>query len=211
VDKAGYPQTMWRVDGRARIVTVAMSLLIVIAGCGPTTDPGTTGQNPTTAEAVIAELGSAAQPTKVTFERPAGFADSQDYHVVVPLYPNGVSQWIVPDGGQGGLDVIGITSYLLDRDVSGASDRELRELVRDYADKVDAVSTSEPEKSTVAGYPALTQSVKQPGRDNAFTYEATYVFAGPYLVHVMCQYDRQRAAIAEACASVLKTLRLAIT
>jgi len=65
--------------------------------------------------------------------------------------------------------------------------------------------------ATVAGYPALTQSVKQPGRDHVFTYDATYVFAGPYLVHVMCQHDRQRAAIAEACASVLKTLRLAIT
>jgi len=138
VDIAGYPQTMWRVDGRVRIVAVAMSLLIVIAACGPTTDPGTTGQSSTSAEVVNAELGSAAQPTKVTFDRPAGYADSQDYHVVVPLYSNGVSQWIVPDGGQGGLDVIGITSYLLDRDVSGASDRELGALVRDYAEKVTA-------------------------------------------------------------------------
>jgi hypothetical protein len=157
-----------------------------------------------------ATFGTAAEPLKVTFDRPDGFAEAEGYHVAVPLYPNGVSRWVRPNVPADALDVIGVQSYLLDHDVSGANADTLTRLVDDYANQVQAKSVTTPVQSTVAGHPALTQSIVQPGAPRGnFTYDATYVFAGPYLVQVMCQYDRARAAVVKACAQVLGSLQLA--
>ena len=156
-----------------------------------------------------ATLGEAAQPLNVTFDRPDGFTDVEGYQVVVPLYPDRVSRWVRPNVPANALDVIGVHSYLLDRDVSGADAATLAALADSYAAKVQAESVTTAVRSTVADHPALTQSIVQPGAPRGeFTYDATYVFDGPYLVQVMCQYDRARAAIAKGCAQVLASLRV---
>jgi hypothetical protein len=156
-----------------------------------------------------ATFGLAAQPLKVTFDRPDGFTEAEGYHVAVPLYPNAVSRWVRPNVPADALDVIGVQSYLLDRDMSGADADTLTRLVDDYANKIQAKSVTTAVQSTVADHPALTQSIVQPGAPRGdFTYDATYVFDGPFLVQVMCQYDHARAAIAKGCAQVLASLRL---
>jgi hypothetical protein len=73
------------------------------------------------------------------------------------------------------------------------------------------VQASTPVASTVAGHPALTQTIRQPGdTGRAYVYEWTFVFAGSHLVQVMCQVDRKAAAVASGCATVRATLRLVL-
>ena len=89
-----------------------------------------------------ATLGAAAQPLNVTFDRPDGFTDVEGYQVVVPLYPDRVSRWVRPNVPANTLDVIGVHSYLLDRDVSGADADTLAALADSYAAKVQAESVT---------------------------------------------------------------------
>jgi hypothetical protein len=48
---------------------------------------------------------------------------------------------------------------------------------------------------------------RAPARRVPLTYDATFVFAGPFMAEVICQYDKQPDVIHTACASVLATLR----
>lgn len=149
------------------------------------------------------------KPVTVEFDMPDGFTRVTNYAVAAPLYPVRETQWIVPSGAEGGLDVIAITSYVLDRDVSGESDNQLVARIQDYAQQVHATSTSAPAKTTVADYRAFSQQVVQPHDPGGrFTYDATFVFSGPYLVQVICQYDHEQSTVARGCAAVLATLRL---
>jgi hypothetical protein len=143
----------------------------------------------------------------VTFEVPAGFTRTTNYRILVPLHPVRESQWVVPTGTSG-LDVIVVTSYVLDRDV--ADDRYL-ETLTGYADKVAASSTTAPVRTTVADHPAFQQTIVQPSSHGPLTYDATFVFAASNLVQVMCQHDNQPDVIAAACATVLQTLRIGFT
>jgi hypothetical protein len=197
------------------ILATVTGFLAAAAWSGPRVPPRQEQQDRSVPATIVqsdgaAAWGPAAQPVRVTFDRPDGFTEVDGYHVVVPLYPTGASRWLRPNVANDALDVIGVHSYLLDRDVSGANLDTLAALVDSYASEVQAETATKPFHSTVAGHPAVTHSIVQPGGPRGdFTYDATYVFAGPYLVQVMCQYDRERAAIAKACDQILASLRLA--
>jgi hypothetical protein len=131
------------------------------------------------------------------------------YQILVPLYTGGVSEWRRPADARG-LDVIGVTSYLMDDDVTEASDDALVGRIEGYARKVGAHAVSPPERSRdpVAGLPAWQQTVEQPGPAGTYRYMATYVFDGWALIQVMCQYAGRAEQIAAACRKVLDTLRM---
>jgi hypothetical protein len=140
----------------------------------------------------------------VTFDVPTGFAFVTGYRILARLHRLGETRWVVPTGTQG-LDVIAVTSYVLDDDI--AEDR-FPEALRGYADQVAATSVTTPVPTTVADYPALQQTVVQPSSTGPLTYDATFVFAGPNLIQVICQYDARPDMIKAACSTVLDTLHI---
>jgi hypothetical protein len=196
----------WREHKRACVV--ALLLLLGLTGCvepvdEPRDPPTTVGEQ--NAEGT-SSLGGAAKLIAVDYNRPAGFVESDDFALLKPLYPNGTTQWMVPEDSEGIGDVIAVTAY---PPTGTAATGELEELVDGFAEQVDAISASDPVRSTVAGYPALTQSIEQPdGESGSVTYDTTYVFAGTYLVQVLCQYDDEREVILAGCADVQASLKL---
>src|SRR5204862_5899495 len=64
---------------------------------------------------------SPAEPAVVTFDTPDGFVADDEYMIVVRLYPVFAAQWRRPAEVRG-LDVIAVVSYVMDRDVSTATE-----------------------------------------------------------------------------------------
>ncbi|MEO3744078.1 hypothetical protein [Plantactinospora sp. B5E13] len=185
---------------RGTALAAALTLLLVPAllGCsagrsGPPEPP--------------AEPTTPSEPVPVEFDVPSGFTDTDDYRIAVPLHPVRTTRWVVPAGTRG-LDVIAVTSYLLDADVSVEPDDRFPARLAGYADKVAAISATPPVRTTVAGHPAWQQSIVQPDDREPFRYDATFVFAGHFMVQVICQYDQRPEQISAACQEVLDTLRL---
>jgi hypothetical protein len=178
-------------------VALFVAVLWLLVGCSSVHSPGKSaaaGQPP-------------HEPVPVTFTVPPGFAKTTDYVINVPLHPLRATQWVVPEGTLG-LDVIAVTSYVLDQDVTADPDERLTGRIAGYAAQVSAISATPPVKTSVAGFPAFQQTVKQPSRTGPLTYDATFVFAGHFLVQVICQYDKQPDTIRSACRVVLDTLRI---
>ena len=104
--------------------------------------------------------------------------------------------------------MIAVTAYLLHADVSAGPEDRLTARLDTYARQVAATSASTPVKTTVAGYPAWSQTLERPAGAESLRYDATFVFAGWHLVQVLCQYDGGREQIRSGCRRVLDTLRL---
>jgi hypothetical protein len=172
-------------------------VLLVLVACTPRTTPGRQAQAP----------APQTDTVPVTFEVPAGFSRTEAYTILVPLHPVRNSQWVVPTGTRG-LDAIAVTSYALDADVTHAPDNALVAAVESYARKVEAISATPPVPSTVAGHRAFRHSVEQPSSSGPLAYDATFVFAGQYVVQVLCQHREQPDLIRTGCAAVLDTLKL---
>src|SRR5262245_39273237 len=111
--------------GLGWVPVVTLMLMVGLLGCGPAHDADQdtgrdAGQSPEQSQEAPprGRLGEAAG--RVDFELPRGSVESQAYHVVTKLYPDVQSRWLVPDGTDGGLDVIGVhlyrTSLDFDRD-----------------------------------------------------------------------------------------------
>jgi hypothetical protein len=185
-------------------VALLMAVVPATNGCGGHPSP------PNPDRPTGPEPKRPAQPVGVTFDTPTGFVESTTYRIVVPLHALAASQWRIPQG-PAGPDVIAVTSYVATDDSTGAGDDELVARVTGYARKVAATAASTPERTAVAGYPALRQSIEQPRPDGgSFTYDAVYVFAGWYVVQVMCQYATARDQILTGCRTVLDTLRIGV-
>jgi hypothetical protein len=150
-------------------------------------------------------------PARVDFTVPTGFVESYDYHILNPLYPVPVVDFLIPIGsGRDNGEVIGVASYLMDVDVTGHADAQLVARIKGYVTFLKA-EASEPVRSTVAGRPAFTTAVKEPSSDGGFyTYDATFIFAGTHLVEVACQYANQKDLVDKACASVLSSLKVVL-
>lgn len=178
--------------------TILVAILALLVGCSAgrsgTSEPPA---GPTTP----------SEPVPVEFDVPSGFTDTDDYRIAVPLHPVRTTRWVVPAGTRG-LDVIAVTSYLLDADVSVEPEDRFPARIAGYADKVAAISSTPPVRTTVAGHPAWQQRIVQPGESAPFRYDATFVFAGHFMVQVLCQYDQRPEQIGAACQEVLDTLRL---
>lgn len=176
---------------RSHPVVAFLALAVLVGGCS---SPKTTPR----------AAPPPREPVPVTFDVPPGFAFTTNYRILVPLHPLRETRWVVPAGTQG-FDVIAVTSYVLDADV--AADR-FPDALSGYADKVAATSVTSPVPTTVDDYPALQQTVVQPSSSGPLTYDATFVFAGPNLVQVICQYDGRPDMIKTACSTVLDTLHI---
>lgn len=146
-------------------------------------------------------------PVPVEFDVPAGFAEVDGYRIVVPLHPLRTTRWVAPAGTRG-FDVIAVTSYVLDADASiEPEDRMVARIAR-YAEVVAATTATPPVRATVAGFPAWQQTLEQPHEPAPLVYDATFVFAGNFLVQVICQYDERPDQIRTGCRTVLDTLRI---
>jgi hypothetical protein len=148
-------------------------------------------------------------PLSPTFDMPPGFVHNQNYQLIVPLYDNRTTQWIVPNSRTSGLDVIFVVSYVADQDASRQSDDQIRSRMAGYDVKVSATKATTPMVTQIDSHRAWTQHLEQPvpGGGTA-VYDTTYVFAGSYLVQVGCQWQEQQALIASACRTVLASLQV---
>jgi hypothetical protein len=175
-----------------------LTAALAVGGCRPS--------NPTVA---ASPNEPARQPAAVTFDTPSGFSATEDYAILVPLLPARVTQFLAPTGMRS-LDVIVVNSYVLDADLSEAGDDQLLLRIGGYARLVRATAMTSAERTRVAGYRAWQQAIEQPGEGGPYRYDTTYVFAGWYLVQVMCQHDDQPDLIATGCRTVLDTLRIVV-
>lgn len=150
-------------------------------------------------------------PARVDVTVPSGFVEAYDYHIVNPLHPAPVVQFLVPaDAGPDNAEVIGVASYVMDVDVTASSDSQLVSRVMEYAAHLRAEAT-EPVKTTVAGLPAFTTAMREPAEGGGvFTYDATFIFTGRRMVSTSCQYDQEKALIERACASVLASMKIVV-
>ncbi len=150
-------------------------------------------------------------PARVDFTVPDGFVETYDRHIVSPLYPAPMAEFLVPsDSGPDNGEAIVVASYLMDVDVSGDNEVQLATRVKGYAASVKSAVT-EPVKSTVNGMSAFTMAIREPSSDGGFyTYDATFIFSGMHMVETICQYSEQKALVDKACAEVLSSMKVVV-
>lgn len=152
-----------------------------------------------------------AAPLTVDYDAPAGWVEDYGYSSAVNLYPAPHQVVLIPVAAKedyANLDVISVTSSLMDVDVTGRSDDALVSMVKGYTAKLKAEGTA-PAKTTVAGMTAFRTSIKQPRSAGGFyTYTATYAFAGTHLVEIDCQWEKQKAAVDTACAALTASVKV---
>lgn len=187
-----------------RVAVVLVLLLGALAGCRQApADPGFPTPAPDRAQP--------AAPAQVTYALPADFIKTDDYRPGHLYFPAPALEFLIPTDALGqfdNLEVITITSYLMDVDVSDWPEERIIELVRRMVAGVGS-PVVEPERTTVAGRPAYTLPVVEPsplGRRH--TYQATFIFDGTYLVQLQCQYERRQELIEQACAEVHESLEI---
>ncbi len=150
-------------------------------------------------------------PARVDFTVPAGFVEAYNYQTGNDLHPVPYATFLIPIGADtdlNNLDVLSVVSYLMDTDVMGASDADLVNRVKGYATQVKS-TPAEPVKTSVSGMTAFTLPLTEPKLGGGFyTYNATYIFSGQHLVQVMCQWEKQKALIDAACASLLGSVKI---
>jgi hypothetical protein len=154
-----------------------------------------------------------AAPLRVDFTVPAGFVEAYGYMTGNDLHPAPYTTFLIPVGAENNhsnLEVLAVVSYLMDTDVTGKSDGVLVNRVKGYATQVNSAVT-EPVRTTVSGMTAFTMPLKEPKRDGGFyTYDSTYIFSGPHLVQIMCQWEKQKALVDQACASLLASIKVVV-
>jgi hypothetical protein len=185
---------------------VALLLLLgALAGCRQAPlDPGFKAPHP--------DRPLPTLPARVDYTAPDGFVQVYNYETVDPLYPVPVSVYLIPADAVedfSNLDLLSILTYVMDVDVTDWSDQQLVDLVKDLVARVGA-EVVEPEPTTVSGLPAFTVPVFEPGSTPSlgYTYDATYVFSGPHLVQISCQYEDRRALIERACTALIDSVEI---
>lgn len=192
---------------RTRVAVVLVLLLGVLAGCRQAPlDPGFRPPDP---DRVLPDT-----PAWVEFPVPDGFVESYDYQTEHHLFPAPVLTFLIPlDAVEqfDNLEVVTIASYLMDIDVTGWPEERLVEVVRRMVRGVGS-PVVEPERTTVAGRPAFTLPVIEPARrGDPYTYQATFIFDGRYLVQTQCQYALRRELIEQACAALHESMEIVLT
>ncbi len=190
---------------RTSLLCVVLALALgVLSGCRQAPlDPGFHVPGP--------DETPAAAPLRVDFTVPAGWIETYNYSTGNDLYPAPHATFLIPVAAledPDNLEVLVVISYLTDTDVTGESDAELVSRVKGYATQVKSALT-EPVKTNVSGMPAFAMPLKEPRRDGGFyTYDATYILSGRHLVQVMCQWDKLKAEVDTACASLLASVKV---
>lgn len=188
-----------------RLTALATLVLLFAAGCteGGTVDDG--GGDTTAAEE---STGPAAptEPVGLALDPPTGFSAASGEDREVLFAENHVSQVFYVAGAEGGLDKIVVTSYLLSESVDTSSYDSQATIVTDYFKKLDSVISLNNFYPTVVHRQEGIFRYGEKDIDGVeVKWQDHFVFAGPYLVNITCQWDAYYAQIQSACGQVTET------
>jgi hypothetical protein len=173
--------------------------LIALAACGGSVSIG-------------GDAGSKVAPAGAPFSYvvPDGFSIARDITTSAgtgaPDFRTGVGI------GDGGRDLVLVSSYTLQKDVSTVADAAIGEEITGVVKGLVGTSRTYtgPTRQKVAGVDAfvyvLTDAAAQGGPETTTSY---YLFRGTHEVNVLCQAKERRADIDRGCKAVLDSLLLA--
>jgi len=179
-----------------RLTALATLVLLFAAGCTGSEDPG---GDPSSEKSTGTPAPTA--PLELTLEPPTGFtaASGQDREIL--FSDEHVSYVFYVAGDEDSLDKITVTSYLLSEGADTSTYDIQSGLVTDYFSQLG---------STVSldnFYPTIVHrqdGIYRYGEKDADGVEVKwrdyFLFSGPYLVNVTCQWDAHFAQIESACA-----------
>ncbi|QSB05064.1 hypothetical protein [Natronoglycomyces albus] len=113
------------------------------------------------------------------------------------------------DGASSG-ERIYITSYLLPDQVAASSYPERLNIVREYDDLTNTESADHNHSLALTnGEQGVFRFIQtRDSRNQHLQQRNTFVFKGPVMVQVTCQWQEERAAIHDACHDVQKSLEI---
>jgi hypothetical protein len=184
-----------------RLTALAALVLLFAAGC--TGDDGGDGEETSGAESESSGPPAPTSPLALTLEPPAGFTAAEGEDRQVLFAENHVSYVFYVAGAEGGQDKITVTSYLLPEGTDTSTYDTQANLVTDYFQQLDQVISLD------NYYPTLVHR-----QDGIYRYgekvvdgvelkwQDHFVFAGPYLINITCQWDTHYPAIDAGCAAM---------
>ncbi|GIG65990.1 hypothetical protein [Phytomonospora endophytica] len=106
------------------------------------------------------------------------------------------------------VEAIMVVSYALPQDFTGATDAELLAKISEYNNAAGVTPKGDPILAIANRHRGFVQSVEKAENGKTTTFEATYLFFGPNLVQVICQWDKLPAELGSACQTVLRSLKI---
>jgi len=106
------------------------------------------------------------------------------------------------------VEAIMVVSYALPQDFTGASDEELIAKIGEYNTAAGVTAASDPILAIANRHRGFVQVLEKAENGKTTHFEATYLFFGPNLVQVVCQWDKMPAELGSACQTVLRSLKV---
>jgi hypothetical protein len=183
-----------------RLTALATLVLLFAAGC--------TGEEPGTEETPSGEESSSAEaaptaPLELALEPPTGFTAAAGEDREILFAENHVSYVFYVAGAEGGLDKIIVSSYLLPQGTDTASYDSQAGIVTDYFKQLNSIISLDNFYPTIVHrYDGIYRYGEKEVNGVELKWQDHFVFAGPYLINITCQWDAHYSAIDSACAEL---------
>ncbi|WP_285661744.1 hypothetical protein [Actinorhabdospora filicis] len=179
----------------------AVALLAALVSCTPETpDPEPSASN--SGPAVTAE-----GPLKVSWTMPSDFAESSAVALPMVIADDKKTR-IAALKNVDTIEAVMTASYALPQDFTGATDEALKAKIAEYDTAAGVTPQGEPILALASRHKGFVQVVTKSVNGKTVTFEATYLFFGPKLVQVICQWDKQESTVRNACQTVLRSLQI---
>lgn len=183
-----------------RLTALATLVLLFAAGCTGDEEPGTE-DTPTGEESSGAPAPTA--PLELSLEPPTGFTAAAGEDRETLFAEEHFSHVFYVAGAEGGLDKIIVSSYLLPEGTDTSSYDAQAGIVTDYFKQLNSTISLDNFYPTIVHRQDGIYRYGEKDVDGVeLKWQDHFVFAGPYLINITCQWDAHYAQIDAACAEV---------
>lgn len=184
------------------IAALTLAAAVALTACTPEPpadpDPAPSGSQNVDAEGRLS----------VTFRMPADFGDTSAVPLPMIVSDSYRTPRIIALKDVPTVEAIMVVSYALPQDFTGATDEELIAKIGEYNTASGVTAKGEPMPALANRHRGFVQSLEKNQEGKVITFEATYLFFGPNLVQVVCQWEKMPAELGNACETVLRSLKI---
>ncbi|MEV0646806.1 hypothetical protein AB0I28_16235 [Phytomonospora sp. NPDC050363] len=185
-----------------RLIAALTLAAVALTACTPE-DNADPGPEPSSTQEVDAE-GRLA----VSFRMPADFGETSAVPLPMLVSESYRTPRIIALKDVTSVEAIMVVSYALPQDFTGATDEELIAKIAEYNTAAGVTAKGDPILAIANRHRGFVQSLEKNTDGKVITFESTYLFFGPNLVQVVCQWDEMPAELGDACETVLRSLKV---
>lgn len=185
-----------------RLIAALALAVVALTACTAEKDPG---------PAPDPSDSSAADPKgrlAVDFRMPGDFGATSAVPLPMIISESYRTPEIIALKDVQSVEAIMVVSYALPQDFTGATDEELIAKIGEYNTAAGVTAKGDPILAIANRHRGFVQVLQKVEDGRTTNFEATYLFFGPNLVQVVCQWDKMPAELGSACQTVLRSLKI---